>query len=40
MIKACQYDFPSPFWDDVSEDAKGLIRSILVADPKQRLTAD
>ena len=26
MIKTCQFDFPSPFWDDVSDDAKNLIR--------------
>ena len=40
MIKSCTYDFPSPFWDDVSETAKELIRSILVADPSKRPTAD
>ena len=26
MIKTCTYDFPSPFWDDVSEEAKELIK--------------
>lgn len=40
MIKTCNYDFPSPFWDDVSETAKNLIRSILVVDPAKRLTAE
>lgn len=40
MIKTCNYEFPSPFWDDVSEQAKDLIRSILVIDPKKRLTAE
>jgi serine/threonine protein kinase len=40
MIKNCDYEFPSPFWDDVSKDAKDLIRAILVRDPKSRLTAE
>lgn len=40
MIKTCNYDFPSPFWDDVSETAKDLIRAILVVDPHKRLTAE
>lgn len=40
MIKTCTYDFPSPFWDDVSETAKDLIRAILVVDPHKRLTAE
>ena len=40
MIKTCNYEFPSPFWDDVSDTAKDLIRSILVIDPSKRLTAE
>jgi calcium/calmodulin-dependent protein kinase I len=40
MIKTCTFEFPSPFWDDVSDTAKDLIRSILVIDPSKRLTAD
>ena len=40
MIKTCNYEFPSPFWDDVSETAKDLIRAILVVDPSKRLTAE
>lgn len=40
MIKTCTYEFPSPFWDDVSETAKDLIKSILVVDPSKRLTAE
>lgn len=39
-IKAGEFDFPSPYWDDVSEVAKELIRKILVVDPKQRMTAE
>lgn len=40
MIKSCTYDFPSPFWDDVSDTAKNLIREILVIEPSKRLNAD
>lgn len=40
MIKGGQYEFPSPYWDDVSDMAKDLIRNILVVDPKKRLTAE
>ena len=40
MIKTCTYEFPSPFWDDVSDDAKNLIKAILVRDPKDRLTTE
>ena len=38
-IKAGRYDFPSPEWDRVSEDAKALVRGMLVVDPEKRLTA-
>lgn len=40
MIKAGQFDFPSPYWDDVSDVAKDLIKNILVVDPKKRMTAE
>jgi hypothetical protein len=33
MIKNGQYEFPSPYWDDISDMAKGLIRQLLVVDP-------
>ena len=39
MIKIADYDFPSPYWDDVSDMAKDLIRSLLVIDPSARLNA-
>jgi len=38
-VCACRYEFLSPYWDPVSEDAKDLIRKLLVIDPKKRLTA-
>lgn len=37
-IKTGQYDFPSPEWDNVSNDAKTLISSMLSVDPSTRLT--
>lgn len=40
MIKACKYDFPSPYWDNVSESAVDLIKKLLVADVSARLTAE
>jgi calcium/calmodulin-dependent protein kinase-4 len=40
MIKNCEYDFPSPYFDDISDMAKDLIKSLLVKDPSKRLTAE
>ena len=34
-----KYDFDDASWDEVSEDAKNLIRHLLVKDPKERYTA-
>lgn len=39
LIKKGSYSFPSPFWDEISDEAKDLITKLLVKDPKQRLTA-
>jgi len=38
-IMETRYDFDDPSWDEVSEDAKDLIRHLLVKDPKARWTA-
>ena len=38
MIQRCQYTFTRPYWDQVSDQAKDLIRSMLVVDPKKRAT--
>jgi hypothetical protein len=40
MIKRGEFDFPSPYWDDISDMAKELIRSLLQVDPVKRLNAD
>lgn len=35
-----QYEFHSPEWDDVSQQAKGLIRGLLKTEPNERLTIE
>jgi len=40
LIKKGQYSYPSPFWDDITDDAKDLINKLLVKDPSGRLTAE
>lgn len=40
LIKNGTYDFPSPYWDDISDLAKDLIRQLLVVNPAERLDAD
>lgn len=39
QILRAKYDFPSPWWDPISIDAKDLVRKLLELDPKKRLTA-
>jgi len=39
QIKKGQYDFPDPYWTDISAGAKDLVRRLLTVDPKKRLTA-
>lgn len=39
-IQNCKYEFPSPYWDGVSDSAKDLIRKILVPNPQDRLNAE
>lgn len=34
-----RYEFVSPEWDDISDQAKDMIRKLLVVDPHSRLTA-
>jgi len=37
MIKKCQYDMTKPAWANISDDAKDLIKRLLVADPDKRI---
>lgn len=38
-IMDVKYDFDDPSWDEVSEDAKNLIRNLLKKEPKDRYSA-
>uniref|UniRef100_A0A8C8HL89 CaM kinase-like vesicle-associated protein n=1 Tax=Oncorhynchus tshawytscha TaxID=74940 RepID=A0A8C8HL89_ONCTS len=38
-ILAGDYEFDSPYWDDISESAKGLVARMMEVDQDQRLTA-
>eukprot|EP01112_Ceratiomyxa_fruticulosa_P023524 TRINITY_DN901_c0_g1_i1.p1 TRINITY_DN901_c0_g1~~TRINITY_DN901_c0_g1_i1.p1 ORF type:complete len:344 (+),score=61.09 TRINITY_DN901_c0_g1_i1:152-1183(+) len=38
-IISLDYDFPSPEWDDVTDQAKEFIKHLLVIDPTKRYTA-
>lgn len=40
QIRAARFDYPSPYWNSVSESAIDLINSMLVVDPDKRLTID
>jgi len=35
-----RYDFPSPWWDNISAEAKALVKKMLTVDPNKRITAD
>lgn len=34
-----RYDFPSPWWDNISKEAIACVKAMLTVDPKKRLTA-
>lgn len=40
LIKNSKYEFPSPYWDDISDSAKDLISKLLVVDSSKRLTTE
>jgi serine/threonine protein kinase len=39
-IKNAKYEFASPYWDHVSEEAKDLIQKLLVVEPSKRLSCE
>jgi len=39
QIMKAEFDFPEPYWTDISKEAKDLICKLLVVDSKKRLTA-
>jgi len=38
QIKKGQYDFPDPYWLDISNDAKDVVKGLLTVNPKKRFT--
>lgn len=38
-IKRCDYKFDQPIWDYISDEAKDLIRNLLIVEPGKRFTA-
>jgi len=40
QIKKGEYDFPDPYWTDISAEAKNLVTCLLTVNPKKRITAE
>jgi len=40
QIRAGHFEFIDPYWTDISQAAKDLIKGLLTVDPKKRLTPD
>ncbi|KAJ8607024.1 hypothetical protein CTAYLR_006245 [Chrysophaeum taylorii] len=40
LIKAGTYEFGSPYWDSVSQQAKDLVTRLLTVDPAKRISSD
>lgn len=40
LLQEGSYSFPSPWWDNISGQAKDLINKLLVVDPLKRLTIE
>lgn len=38
QIKRGDYDFPDPYWTEISPEAKELVSRLLTVDPKKRAT--
>ncbi|KAI8610168.1 hypothetical protein BC830DRAFT_1246971 [Chytriomyces sp. MP71] len=39
QIMSGKYEFDSPWWDNISKEAKDFVRTLLVLDPRQRYSA-
>jgi calcium/calmodulin-dependent protein kinase I len=39
QIMKAEFDFPDPYWTEISGEAKDFIQKLLIADSKKRLTA-
>ena len=40
IIVRGEFEFISPYWDNISDGAMDLIRKLLIVNPKKRYTAD
>lgn len=40
LIAKAKVEFPNPYWENISDSAKDLIRKLLCPDPSKRLKAD
>lgn len=40
MIQQAEFDFPAPYWDDVSDSAKDFITKMLVPNPEDRMSCE
>jgi len=40
LIKKGEYSFPDPYWTDISDSAKDLVKGLLTVSPQKRMTAD
>mmetsp|Transcript_11236 Transcript_11236/g.38336 ORF Transcript_11236/g.38336 Transcript_11236/m.38336 type:complete len:261 (+) Transcript_11236:263-1045(+) len=40
QIKKGDYSFPSPYWDDISSEAKDLVKKLLQVNPAKRLKSE
>lgn len=40
QILNADYDFPSPYWDKISKNAKSFVSSLLVLEPDKRLDSE
>ncbi|KAG2201553.1 hypothetical protein INT47_007430 [Mucor saturninus] len=40
QIKMGKFEFPSPYWDKISDEAKELVSALLTVDPNERASAD
>lgn len=40
LIQEGDYEFLSPYWDPISDDAKDLISNLLVVEPHKRFSAE
>jgi calcium/calmodulin-dependent protein kinase I len=40
QIKSADFQFASPYWDDISQEAKDVVNGLLVVDPTKRLTSE